>query len=78
MASPLAGNIPLASAYWTAFEAAPTLRIYLPWMVVGLGIFAVYWRLGNRRGTDVGAILDTLPGVSSEERETSGHGGRLG
>lgn len=78
--APFAGTIPVLSAlratvlntYWTAFEATPTLRIYLPWMVVGLGIFTVYWRLGNRRGTDVGAILDTLPGVASDERETSG------
>jgi APA family basic amino acid/polyamine antiporter len=76
-AAPLAGTVPVLSAfratvlnaYWTAFEAAPTLRIYLPWMVVGLGIFAVYWRLGNQRGTDVGAILDTLPGVSSDEHD---------
>ncbi|MFD1515345.1 APC family permease [Halomarina rubra] len=48
-------------------ETIPTLSIYVPWLLVGLGIFGVYWYLGNQRGTDVGAILDTLPGVPSDE-----------
>ncbi|MFC5973108.1 APC family permease [Halomarina salina] len=60
------------AANWTAlftgnFGALTTLAIYIPWLLVGLGIFGVYWKLGERRGTDVQAILDTLPGVPSDE-----------
>ncbi|WP_254534685.1 APC family permease [Halomarina litorea] len=47
--------------------AVPTLSIYVPWLLVGLGIFEVYRRRGEAYGTDVSAILDTLPGVPSDE-----------
>ena len=60
------------AANWTAlftgdFGALSTLAVYVPWLLVGLGIFGVYWYIGNRRGTDVRAVLDTLPGVPSDE-----------
>jgi len=53
-----------------------SLTVYVPWIVVGLVVFGVYWYRGRRAGTDVEAILDTLPGVPSAEydpdvRETS-------
>ncbi|WP_276280521.1 APC family permease [Halorussus caseinilyticus] len=44
-----------------------SLSIYLPWLAVGLVVFAVYWYRGEQKGTDVEAILDTLPGVASDE-----------
>jgi amino acid transporter len=44
-----------------------SLGIYVPWLTIGLVIFGIYWYIGNRRGTDVDAILDTLPGVPSDE-----------
>ncbi len=44
-----------------------SLVIYVPWILVGLAVFGVYWYRGRRAGIDVGAILDTLPGVPSTE-----------
>jgi amino acid transporter len=67
-----AGLLLTQAANWGAlftgqFGALSTLRIYIPWMVVGACIFGVYWYLGKRAGTDVRTILDTLPGVPSDE-----------
>jgi len=66
------GGLLTQAANWTAlftgdFGALSTLAIYIPWLAVGLVVFGVYWYLGDRAGTDVGAILDTLPGVPSDE-----------
>ena len=44
-----------------------SLDVYVPWLAVGLVVFSIYWALGRRRGTDVDAILDTLPGVPTSE-----------
>ncbi|SDM55368.1 Amino acid transporter [Halogranum gelatinilyticum] len=44
-----------------------SLSIYVPWVAVGLVVFGVYWYLGKQRGHDVDAILNTLPGVPSDE-----------
>jgi hypothetical protein len=60
------------AANWSALVAGrlgalSTLAIYIPWMLVGGVIFGIYWYLGKQAGTDVSAILDTLPGVPSEE-----------
>ena len=44
-----------------------SLAIYVPWLLVGLVVFGIYWYRGRQAGTDVGAILDTLPGVPSAE-----------
>lgn len=49
------------------FAALSTLAVYVPWLTIGLGIFGIYWYRGRRRGTDVRAILDTLPGVPTDE-----------
>ena len=67
-----AGLLLTQAASWGAlftgrFGALSTLAIYIPWMVVGGIVFGVYWYLGEQSGTDVSAILDTLPGVPSEE-----------
>jgi amino acid transporter len=72
------------AANWSAlvageFGALSTLAVYIPWLAVGLTVFGAYWYLGRQRGTDVGAILDTLPGVPSSEwdpdiRETDPEG----
>jgi APA family basic amino acid/polyamine antiporter len=53
-----------------AFDLASlsTLKIYVPWMAVGLAIFGFYWYRGEQRDKDVEAILDTLPGVASTDR----------
>lgn len=48
------------------FGALSTLAIYIPWLAIGLVLFSIYWYLGKQRGTDVDAILDTIPGVSQE------------
>ncbi|GGL66853.1 APC family permease [Halocalculus aciditolerans] len=45
-----------------------SLTVYVPWLVVGLVVFAGYWYY-NRGGEDVDAILDTLPGVHSEDKD---------
>ncbi|WP_254545359.1 APC family permease [Halomarina pelagica] len=50
-------------------SALPTLRIYVPWLAVGLVVFGGYWYRGRRRDTDVGALLETLPGVASDDRD---------
>ena len=60
------------AANWSAlvalnFGALSTLAIYLPWLAVGIVVFSIYWYRGEQKGTDVEAILDTLPGVASEE-----------
>ncbi|MGP5396963.1 APC family permease [Arthrobacter rhombi] len=67
------GSVALLSqaANWGAlfsgrFHELTTLAIYLPWLAIGLVVFTIYSRLGKRRGTDVNAILDTLPGVEGE------------
>ncbi|MFC7154112.1 APC family permease [Halomarina halobia] len=46
-----------------------SLRVYVPWLAVGLVVFGGYWYRGRRRDTDVGALLDTLPGVASDDRD---------
>lgn len=68
------GSIMLLSqaAHWGAlftgrFGELTTFAIYLPWLAIGLVIFAIYAWLGRRRGSDVDAILDTLPGVHGEK-----------
>lgn len=48
-----------------AYEGSIT--VYVPWMVVGLSVFGVYWYRGKRRDVEVERILSTLPGVHSEE-----------
>lgn len=48
-----------------AYEGS--LSVYLPWLAVGFVVFGVYWYRGQQRGTDVDAILETLPGVPSED-----------
>ena len=60
------------AANWSAllsgeFGALSTLAVYFPWLAVGLVVFGSYWYVGTKRGTDVGAILDTLPGVPTDE-----------
>jgi APA family basic amino acid/polyamine antiporter len=44
-----------------------SLVIYVPWLAIGLIVFAVYWYRGQQADTDIAAILNTLPGVPSEE-----------
>lgn len=44
-----------------------SLVVYVPWMIVGLVVFGFYWYRGRQAGTDVETILDTLPGVPSDE-----------
>ena len=44
-----------------------SLVIYVPWILVGIAVFGIYWYRGQQAGTDVEAILDTLPGVPSTE-----------
>ena len=51
-----------------------SLGIYVPWIVVGLGVFSLYWYLGKQRGHDVEAILATLPGVPSDEYDPAVRG----
>ncbi|WP_255149036.1 APC family permease [Halorarius halobius] len=46
-----------------------SLTVYVPWMVVGLVIFGIYWYLGQQREKDIEAILDTLPGVHSDDHD---------
>lgn len=47
--------------------AEGALVIVVPWLSVGLLIFAIYWYRGQRVDTDITAIFETLPGVPSEE-----------
>ncbi|EMA44554.1 amino acid transporter [Halococcus morrhuae DSM 1307] len=44
-----------------------TLTVYVPWVIIGLVVFGIYWYRGQQAGTDVESILDTLPGVPSAE-----------
>ncbi|MDS0294193.1 APC family permease [Halogeometricum luteum] len=44
-----------------------SLSIYVPWILVGIVVFAVYWYRGQQKEVDVEAILATLPGVPSDE-----------
>lgn len=44
-----------------------SLSVYVPWILVGIVVFAVYWYRGQQRDVDVEAILATLPGVPSDE-----------
>lgn len=44
-----------------------SMTIYVPWLAIGLVVFSVYWYLGKRADTDVDAILDTLPGVPTDD-----------
>lgn len=65
-----AGTITQA-ANWGAlftgnFGELSTLAIYIPWLALGLVIFGLYWYRDKRRGTDVDAILATIPGVPEE------------
>ena len=53
------------------FGALSTLAVYIPWLIIGLILFGIFWYLGKRRGTDVDAILHTIPGVSHESAEGS-------
>ncbi|GAB3267120.1 APC family permease [Arthrobacter pigmenti] len=57
------------AANWPAlfagnFGELSTLAIYFPWLAIGLIVFTIYWYLGKKRGDDVDAILDTVPGVA--------------
>lgn len=59
------------AANWIAlftgnFSELSTLAIYIPWLAIGLVVFAIYWYRGKQRGIDVDAILATTPGVSSD------------
>ncbi len=47
------------------FGELSTLAIYFPWLAIGLVIFTIYWWLDKKRGTDVDAVLETIPGVSN-------------
>ncbi|WP_433624933.1 APC family permease [Halomicrococcus sp. NG-SE-24] len=68
--TPVTGVVGAVGAAGLLSEAYKgSLSIYVPWLAVGVVVFSVYWYLGQQRGTDVGAILDTLPGVASDERE---------
>ncbi|MFC6835125.1 APC family permease [Halomarina ordinaria] len=52
-----------------------SLTVYVPWLLVGIVVFAVYWYRGEQRDVDVDALLSTLPGVSATDREvTQGQG----
>ncbi|MDN5790030.1 MAG: APC family permease [Micrococcales bacterium] len=44
------------------FGELTTFAIYLPWLAIGLVIYSIYHYLGKKRGADVAAILDTVPG----------------
>ncbi|GAB3672560.1 APC family permease [Salinisphaera aquimarina] len=62
------------AANWSAlfagdFGALTTLGIYIPWLAVGLVIFAIYARRERQQGTDVHAILQTVPGVAGVRGE---------
>ncbi|WP_435197212.1 APC family permease [Natronomonas sp. EA1] len=46
-----------------------SLQVYVPWMVVGLAVFGLYWYRGQQREKDIEAILDTLPGVHSDDHD---------
>ncbi len=66
--TPVTGLIGTVGAVGLLTEAYKgSLGIYVPWLAVGIVVFGIYWYIGNRRGTDVSAILDTLPGVPSDE-----------
>ncbi|WP_158055488.1 APC family permease [Halorussus halophilus] len=68
--TPITGIVGVLGAVGLLTEAYKgSLTIYVPWLAVGLVVFGIYWYLGKQRDTDVEAILDTLPGVSSEERD---------
>ncbi|WP_051298787.1 APC family permease [Arthrobacter castelli] len=56
------------AANWPALFAGnfgdlSTLAIFFPWLAIGLIVFTIYWYLDKKRGTDVAAVLDTIPGV---------------
>lgn len=53
------------------FGELSTLAIYIPWLAIGFVVFGIYWYLGKQRGTDVDAILDTIPGVSEDSTGVS-------
>ncbi|HET7323259.1 MAG TPA: APC family permease [Halococcus sp.] len=57
----------LGSVLLLVQAAEGALVIYVPWLLVGLVIFTGYWYRGQRTGSDISAILATLPGVPSEE-----------
>ncbi|MFC6725252.1 APC family permease [Halobium palmae] len=44
-----------------------SLTIYVPWLLIGLAVFGLYAYFGDQTDADVEAILDTLPGVPSDE-----------
>jgi amino acid transporter len=44
-----------------------SLSVYLPWLFLGTALFVGFWYRGKQQGTDVQAILDTLPGVPTSE-----------
>lgn len=48
------------------FGELATLAIYIPWLAIGLVIFAVYARVNKQSNVDIQATLDTLPGVYEE------------
>lgn len=59
------------AANWPAlfsgnFGELSTLAIYLPWLAIGLIVFAIYWYRDKKSGTDVDAVLDTVPGVAAD------------
>ena len=65
LASGLIGTVGALALLTQAYRGS--LGVYVPWVVVGLVVFGLYWYRGRQAGTDVGAILDTLPGVPSED-----------
>lgn len=69
----IVGSVAVLSqtANWAALFSADvgalsTLAIYVPWLAIGLAIFGLYCYLGKRRGTDVAALLRTIPGAAAE------------
>ncbi len=44
-----------------------SMTVYVPWLAIGLVVFGAYWYRGQQSETDVDAILDTLPGVPTDE-----------
>ncbi|HKJ10871.1 MAG TPA: APC family permease [Ornithinimicrobium sp.] len=47
------------------FGELTTFAIYLPWLAFGVVVYGFFHQLGKKRGTDVDAILDTVPGDSA-------------
>jgi hypothetical protein len=56
------GSIALLSQAWQG-----SLEVYVPWSVAGLILFGIFWYRWNEAGTELEAIMDTLPGVPTEE-----------